>query len=358
MSKRHFSWLLGLTLFVTGIILLFPAKTGKNIAFDVRPLVPGLESQINEVRRVKIVKAGNVPVATLLRQEQGWVVEEAQFYPADWAKLKALLAALAQAEIIELKTSNPEYFDRLAVTDIGNESSQAVLVELSYADEIVAVLIGSAAQGRNGQYVRIENGDQALLVDQTLDVPGDSSAWLETEIIDLAVTEIVEVVVTHPDGETISAVKISADDQDFNLLKIPEGREIQSNWAVNSLGGILAGLTLEEARQDSELDWSDAIGLKLLTADGLEVMADLKKVDEKNWMRLTASTYPMGNTPQETAEANSKQENIEISAGNDRLARAEEINQRVNGWAYVISDLKSEAMNKRLEDLLKPLAEE
>jgi hypothetical protein len=202
------------------------------------------------------------------------------------------------------------------------------------------------------------NGDQALLVDQVFDVPGDSSAWLETEIVDLAATEVVEVVVTHPDGETVSVVKISADDQDFSLQEMPDDREIQSSWAVNSLGGILAGLTLEEARQDSEIEWSDAIKLRLLTADGLEVQAELNDFEEKNWIRLTASTYPVGSTGTEPAENGQEQDSTEVSAGKDRLARAGEINQRVGGWAYAISDFKSEAMNKRMEDLLKPLADE
>jgi hypothetical protein len=358
MSKKHFSWLLVLTLVVAGVILLTPTKTGKESAFEVRPLIPGLESQVNEVSRVRIVKAGNVPVATLVRQEQGWTVEEAQFYPADWVKLKALLAALAQAEIIEPKTSNPKYFDRLALRDVANGSSGAILVELTYGDESIAVLVGSAAQGRKGHYVRMENEEQALLVDQALDVPGESSAWLETEIVDLAATEVVEVVVTHPDGETVSAVKISADDQDFILQEIPDDREIQSSWAVNSLGGVLAGLTLEEARQDSEIEWSGAIRLRLLTADGLEVQAELNKFEEKNWIRLMASTYPVGSKDSDPAETGQEQDSIEVSAGRDRLARAGEINKRTGGWAYAISEINSEAMSKRMEDLLKPLAEE
>ncbi len=358
MSKKHFSWLLVLTLVVAGVILLAPAKTGKESAFEVRPLLPGLESQVNEVSRVRIVKAGNVPVATLVRQEQGWTVEEAQFYPADWVKLKTLLLALAQAEIIEPKTSNPAYFDRLALSDVVNESSNAILVELTYADKSAAVLRGSAAQGRKGQYVRMQNEEQALLVDQSLDVPGESSAWLETEIVDLAAAEVVEVVITHADGETVSAVKISADDQDFTLQGIPDGREIQSGWVVNSLGGVLADLTLEEVRQESEIEWSGAIKLRLLTADGIEVQADLNEFEEKKWLRLTASTYPAGSTGNDPVDTGQGQNSVEESAGMDRLARVEGINQRTGDWAYAIADLKSEAMNKRMEALLKPLAEE
>ena len=42
MSKKHFSWLVGVTLIVALVILFMPGKTSRESAVEIRPLVPGL----------------------------------------------------------------------------------------------------------------------------------------------------------------------------------------------------------------------------------------------------------------------------------------------------------------------------
>jgi hypothetical protein len=196
----------------------------------------------------------------------------------------------------------------------------------------------------------------------------------------------VEVTITQPDGSRVSVSKKSADDKDFALQDLPQGREIQSSWSVNALGGSLSGLQLDEVVADSQLDWSQASHLRLLTADGLEIAADLVKADDKSWIRLVASAHPpppgqdAGNepaqaqaesgeqaggasagqaaaaTPDQTgAEELAGQAAVEKAAAEDLGKRVETINHRVQGWAYAIPQYKFDVMNKTLEDLLKPL---
>jgi hypothetical protein len=377
MSRKHFSWLLALTLIVGAIILLMPVRTGHESGFEVTPLVPEMESWVNGIARVRIVKAGDQTVATLERGEQGWTVEEAESYAADWDRLKTLLAALAQARIVELKTANPAYFDRLGLKDVADTSSTAKKIEFGEGEHASSLLIGNAAQGRDGQYVRFPDKDQALLIDKSLDVAAELRDWLQRDIVDVADSEVVEVTITHPDGEQLSVRKTSADEQDFTLQGLPEGREIQSSWNVNALGGSLSGLVLDQVTADSHIDWSQATQLRLLTADGVELTADLSESDEKSWIRLAASlhtpqtdTTAPGENEQQTAaaavaEEQTKQEPEEDTAApeaalaepaeKDNAERVATINRRVHGWAYAIPQYKFQAMNKRMEDLLKPL---
>jgi hypothetical protein len=105
-------------------------------------------------------------------------VEEAQSYPADWARLRKLLFGLAQAQVIELKTSNPDYYDRLGLKDVSDPSSTAVLVEIGEGDSPTRVLLGSIAQGREGQYVRIPDDGQALLIDRSVEASNQAADWL------------------------------------------------------------------------------------------------------------------------------------------------------------------------------------
>ena len=384
MSKKHFSWLLALTLIVGAVILLMPAKTGHESGFEARPLIAGMDAWVNDVSRVRIVRAGNQPVATMSRGDHGWVVEEAGSYAADWTKLKALLAALAQARIIEQKTSNPAYFDRLGLKDVADDSSTAVLIEIGQGEHQANVLVGHVAQNREGQYVRLPDDSQALLVDKTMPVPAETRDWLQRDIVDLAESEVVEVDITHPDGEQVSARKASADDQDFTLQGVPEGSEIQSSWSVNALGGSFSGLVLDEVTAESNIDWSQATHIRLLTADGIDIGADVAESGGKPWIRLVASLYQQhtdnavndeqakepeqaerSGEPGPAKESAAGQAAVEQPATGDAAAqesvekdgeeRVATINQRVTGWAYAIPQYKAQTMQKRLEDLLKPL---
>jgi hypothetical protein len=183
-------------------------------------------------------------------------------------------------------------------------------------------------------------------------MPGDMQQWLEREIIDVQQGELVEVSVTHPDGEQILLQKVSADDADFELQMIPEGREIKSSYAVNSIGGGMASLRLDAVVPASDIDWSDAVNVSLLTADGLQVSAKLVSREDQHWISLSASAYqPAGSgEPVETV--------TETDASLELAERVKRINQRVTGWAYRIPQHKSEVLTKRMDDLIKALEED
>lgn len=377
MSKKHFSWLLVATLVVGVLIFILPGGTSKDSAFQVQPLLPDLAGQVNAIDRVQVKIAGDNTVATLKRQDDAWVVEEFHDYSADWPKLRELLSALAKARIIEPKTNNPEYFSRLGVSDISNDDSQATQIQLQRGDSTIAVLAGNAAEGREGQYVRLVDGDQALLIDQQLNLPAEAKDWLQRDIIDVSDAEVVEFSVVHADGAELKGSKTSADDDDFSLQDIPEGREVLSAWSVNSIANALATLQLDSVAPAATVDFAAATQFRLLTADGLQVLAELAESEEQQWLRITASAYESDDADESAESAGTDAaEKAKDAVGNasdiavadpseadqldqtervDAKERAAAINQRVSGWAYAIPSFKADALNKRMEDLLKAL---
>jgi hypothetical protein len=343
MSKKHFSWLLIVTAVVTGLVLLIPGKTGKESSFERRGLLPGLAAVVNELDYVRLTAGGGEIIATLARGDGHWRVLEASSYPADWARLRALLSDLSRAEVIEEKTSNPEFYSRLGVEDVSTDGSSGLLIEFAPDSGLPALIIGNQATGREGQYVRFNSEGSSALIGRKLDVPRERLQWLNRDIIDIADSEVVEVTIVHPDGESIGASKASADDADFQLQGIPQGREPKSNWTVNSMAGGLAALLLDEVVPANEIDWSDAISFSLLTADGLRASADLVAREDAHWVRLVSEANP---SAAQEAEASS-----EVTV--DSTGRASEINGRVSGWAYRIPQYKYDTMSKRMDDLLQ-----
>jgi hypothetical protein len=302
---------------------------------------------VNDIDWLKISPAGEADV-TLRRIEGQWLVEEAANYRADWQKLHQLLSALAGAEIAEFKTSNPDYYSRLGVEDTNMPEAEGVLVVFHESTGQPPVIVGNAAQSRNGQYARLADSQQSVLLDRELDIPRTAEDWLDREIVDISDAEVVEINISHPDGDAIKALKVSADDENFELQGVPEGSEPKSNWTVNSLAGAFSSLELDAVAPESDIDWGESFRFGLLTVDGLNIEAELATVegdgenDDGRWIRLEAGVF-------DTAVGSGVDEN----AGGAAAERADEINQRVSGWAYRIPEYKYTSMSKRMEDLVQ-----
>ena len=354
--KRSFLYLAVLTLAALAVVVFLVPKDGspgKSVVDSL--LIPGVADQINDVSRVEIVTAGNNTVATLVRDEGQWRVEQMGGYRADWSKLQALLAALAQTRVIEPKTDKPEYYNRLGVEDVTAENAASVLVRVSIGDQTTGILIGNQAKGRQGQYVRLQDTPGSALVNREFDVPRQMIDWADSSIIDINSSEVAEVEVIHPSSERVLVMRISADQTDFDLAGfLPPGREIKSSWAVNSLGSVFTMLNMETVRPASSIDWTDAVKMRLLSFSGMEILADLVIEGDEYLLRLHAS-HPDASIVQDDGEGAAGQTEIEKQAQDDVAGKVDGINQKVDGWAYGISKQKFEVMVKKPEDMLKPL---
>jgi len=226
-----------------------------------------------------------------------------------------------------------------------------VMIEFAGDTGLPAVIIGNGAQGRDGQYVRLQNSAKSVLIDTRIDVPKVRTDWLDRNIVDIAEAEVVEYEILHADGASVKAKKASADDANFELQNVPPGREIQSAWSVDAPANSLADLDLEAVTPATQLDWAGATRFRVVTADGLLLEAEVQAVKggdgedapQEHWLRLNAGVYTsaVGTLDDGAAESSSA------------LARAQEIDGRVGGWAYRIPAYRSDSMTRRVEDMLK-----
>jgi hypothetical protein len=129
MSRKHFSLLLAVTLVVAAAVLLIPGKTSRDSDVQHVLLIPDLQKQVNDLDRLRVSGPGGEPIATLLRGDGSWRVEETNGYRADWNQIRTLLADLAQAEVVERKTANPDYYTRLGVEDTSAPDATGVMLE-------------------------------------------------------------------------------------------------------------------------------------------------------------------------------------------------------------------------------------
>ena len=348
--KRGFLFVVILTvLALLAVGLLAPDDDSNGDSTAGVLLLPDMAGKINDVDKVEIITAGNNTVASLIKTPDTWQLRQMGGYRADWPKLQSLLAGLAQARVIEVKTDKPEYYSRLGVEGVEPEDADSVLVKLSVGDQTTGVLIGHQAQGREGRYVRLQDMAASALVDQSLEVAREQLGWVDKRIIDINASEVAEVEILHPEDGRVLITRISADQTDFDLVDLPLDREVQSSWAVNSLASVLSMLDLETVRSEKGVDWSEAVRMRVLLFSGVEIMVDLVEAGDDRLLGLRAS-HP-------TAGLNKLKGNDDIArlAVEDVAKRVADINDGVNGWVYGIAGHKYNAMVKKFEDLLKPV---
>lgn len=330
-------------------------------------LLPELKDRINDIDRVAFRDADGT--ISIVNDGESWTVAERAGFPADVGKLREVLLALADARTLEQKTSNPDRYAQLGLDDPENEDSKAVAVEISGDGFDYSVIVGNRAQ-RNHRYVRVAGADETWMIDTNPDVPDDAGGWLMADIIDVDSKRVRSVTITHPDGETITAFKEDAENANFDVDAIPEGRELSYPSVANGMGGVLNELRLDDVRQAVEL--SDPVITQFLTFDGLQVTVHTEKGEEETWIELAAAAVPLEQPAEEEEKEEKEQADDAASdSGEDdepadeseeeaapEYESADAINARVGGWQYRIADYKANLLLRRWDDILKAAEED
>ncbi len=379
-------------------------------------LLPDLGEDLDQVTRVSVVGAGSAPVATLERGEDGsWSVAEKDGYPADTEKIRRTLISLAEARIVEPKTANPDFYDRLGVEGVEAESAGGVAVTLTGADMPVNVIVGDT-EGTSQVYVRQADQAQSFLVDRNPDVGNETTDWLATDILAIPGSRMARVTVTHPDGEVVSVSKADPEQSNFNLEEMPPGRELQYASVANVMGNVLSSLNLQDVEPRTETDEPVTV-TEFVTFDGLMITAESVEREDEPWVALRAEfrapaeeSEPEAGAAQEDAAANTADEagddmdavaddtevataeaeadgtdvataeaeadgtdvaTVEAEAdgtdatavegetgSTDVAAEALDLNRRLSPWRFRIASFQFDQMTRRLDDLLRDLPEE
>lgn len=237
-------------------------------ALTAGPLLPELEARINELSEVAILGAGDATVATLVREDDRWIVAERDGWPADTAQLRNLLLSLSQARRLEAKTSNPELHHRLGVEALAAADAAGAGVRLGSGAQAPVVIVGQP-RGSDASYVRMADQPQAWLVDRLLEVPRTPQAWLDRELLQVDATRVAAASIVPPDGKRVQ-ITARDDGPGFALANAPKGRTVVDG-DVEGAAGLLSSLRIEDVARAGEAPFGDAaIGTAtFLLRDGL-----------------------------------------------------------------------------------------
>jgi hypothetical protein len=252
-------------------------------------LAPQLRAGIDKVEDIRVVtRAGDaVTQITLLKKAGQWQVAD-RGYRADTAQLAKLINALAQAKRIEPKTSKPENYGRLGVRDPASDKGDGVGTQLRLlatdGKPQLELVIGAAAQGRAGQYVRLTSDKQVWLIDQALPMAADSAGWLDHDIVDIAPDDIVAVDF----GGLV--LKRPAADKPLELPAIPARRELSYEGVTAAAGSSLSQLQLKDVLASGAITLGKpAMHTVFTTKNNLTIAVDAHHQGEKSFLVLSAA---------------------------------------------------------------------
>src|SRR5215218_7985361 len=113
MTSRKLFILAIVAIVAVGAGIWLAGRQASTPASATATLYPELKKAVDAITAIRIVKAGGTPAVELKRGAEGWTVSERANYPADDGKLRKLITNLADAKLVEEKTSNPESYATL-----------------------------------------------------------------------------------------------------------------------------------------------------------------------------------------------------------------------------------------------------
>lgn len=342
-----------------------PTREG---AATAQPLVPGLRDHLNDLSRV-VLASGGATFATLSREADGWHLAEKGGYRADTGKLREFLIKLADANLIEAKTANPQRYADLGVEDAG-PSAKGVQIELDGMAEPQHLIVGIIAAQGGGTFVRRAGETQSWLAKGQLVPERNPAEWLARELVDIPSSRVARVSIVR-DGHVLRVERSSAGQVNFALLDVPKGREVASEFVANALASVPAGLRFDDVLPAAQAEPpAGAIKATYATFDGIVVDVTAWTQDGRHLARIGATfdrAQAERHVAAEQAAHKIDEAGKEADAAKDdpakerdeRLAALEreatDLAARAAGWTYVLPAYKYANLDKSLDDLLKPV---
>ena len=318
--------------------------------FEPRPVFPELAERANEAQRVVIrSRKETVTVERDATDPALWRVTEKGGHPVKPQLVKRTVVGLADLELIEARTAQPEWHKHINLTD-PDDKGTGVRITVYGADDIVLAsliagkLEGSAdIDGSGTIYVRRTGEDQTYVARGSFNLEQNPAAWLDTGILTLAKGRVHHVEVTPAEGE---AYVVELDGEPdlaatpgpaYRIRDLDEGLEPVTDYAINGIGNALVGLSFIDVVAAEERTLEAPVTSRFVTGDGLVITAEAEKQDKLYYARFRADT---------TAEASEAVK-----------AEAEALDARLGAFVYALPTAKGADLTRALDTLVQPREE-
>lgn len=337
MQKRSLGVLVSVTalmvVLATVALATAPGDTGSAVPRADERALPGLAARLNDVASVEVKHSGLD--LTFIRDGNTWLTEQKSNYPADASKVSRIVLALSDMTLVEPKTAEPSLYPRLQVEDPGKGKSTLVTIKDKSGNDIARLIVGKHSydrlgEGNDGVYVRKPGDRRSWLARGALDFSDDVPSWLARQIIDIPDSRIAKVVITQPDGTSLTLSRATPDAK-FALESPPPNAKYKSDTALGEPAMALETLDLDDVRSAAKLYIPDkgVTAASYTTFDGLTVKLKLFEHENKSWIAAA------------------------VTGAGKSAVEAKRIEAEVSPWVYAIPSYKAKMIKTTRADLLE-----
>lgn len=302
-------------------------------------ILPGLQTALNNVDELEIAGANNKVLSTITKSDAGWVLKQRNDYPADISKVRTALLNLAEAKIIEEKTSNPDLYSKLGVEDVSSNEAQSIKATLHYDGKSDALLVGKPGPQMNkSRYVRPANSETSWLIDRKIDLKHEPDYWLNKDICSVEPSDVAAVEIKILEDEAVLKIANQGDEENtFEVVDLtdPDSRVIgpELHQVTNALSSfqLLDVMTAEQFT-----DKTPSLNVEYLLKSGVVITVTGYDIEEQHYASIIASLSD------DIAEENKATAEV----------YADKLNNVTSGWIYKIPNVSYDSMYKREEDVL------
>lgn len=362
-------FLLMITAAVCGAGYFYSLNQNQTSANESLDLIPDLIANMNSITKFTVKESGDVLLSSVSKSENGWVVDDRAGYEANVRVVRKVFNALAEAKLVEAKTSNPENYTKLGVEEVKKEDAQGVLLTVEGLSNSVNIIFGNdGSSGKNTQYVRMMGEEQSWLINKKINFRRDTTEWLQKDLLDIPPERIKTVEIKHPDGIVVNIANTGNAAYEFELDAVIPADKKLSESEIYQVANALSSLQLRDVAAFDTLS-KDAIqpivttfktydGLTIVTtAYGLENAVDVEPYFTIDIAFNAADVdESLINKAKESAKENAKESNSEVvldaamvSDPKAAEAFANKVQPKLSGWGYLFPTITRDALTKKLE---------
>ena len=316
--------------------------------------VPELTKRINSVGAIEVTQGGST--LTIARDGSAWKVRERSGFPANAEQARTLLVALAQAQLVEPRTSIKEKLGLLELEEPTEKDAKSRRVRIldTSGSVISDVVIGKTrfdafGSGKGGIYVRRSAEAQSWLATGDPKVTAEIKDWIDTKVFTGETAKIVKVKIETPgEGELViektpppeakaedakgppKPPTAAAKESKYRLASTPDGKQLKQDAKLDDIVDAFGSINLDDVRKLEAPPAADKTQVVTLESEGAPTVTfRLRKDGEAQWISL-------------------------IAAGEgDAKKMADEINAKAQGWEFKIPNWKAELIGKRPADIFE-----
>lgn len=330
---------------------------------------------VNEVAGITLHTAGLT--TTVARTEGLWRVAGKFNYPADFARVRALLNDLAELKVLRTLRTTPEERAELSLLipadpTATNTARRAAFLELADKDgrALLRLHVGtqhgaqSAGMGMggypDGRYIMSEDGTVMLVGNPLPELDNPASEWLDHDFLTLKAADIEKIEVTGSPHGPLRAVKTAAAATLSLQGSIPEGKEADEA-RLGQLAAALSYLRFEDVADPgmpaAQTGLDQPITYQARTAQGeIYTVQTGKSVGSQRYARVKVAFEPPKPAvlpASGTATNNAEMAGKEAEAMAATAAQIQALNSKLSPWLYLLNASAAESLTMGFTDVLK-----